>query len=331
MPREVTSPIRGDLAAAIAWAEAAYRACDICPEDCRVDRFRSASGKCGLGAEARVYKEYLHFGEERRLVPSHTIYLTGCSFRCAFCSDWDAVTRPGELGVPATPEALARRIALRRAQGAKNVNFVGGVPDVNTLAILRTLALVPADTHVVWNTNLWSSPALIDHLRPIVGTWLADLKFGDDACALKLARVRDHWRVLTDRLRRVPRERLLVRHLLMPGHLACCTLPVLRWLADTLPDVPVNLMTGYHPFRMARTGGPSSRAGRLPMASTLPAVERAAALAAFASLPLSDRMLDGVEVEPGDGPDGLVPARNAAPSPGVRGPARTFEGDPEIA
>ncbi|MCC6625496.1 MAG: radical SAM protein [Deltaproteobacteria bacterium] len=315
MRREVTTPMEsGAIEAAIAWAEAAYRACDVCPEDCRIDRFQSASGRCGLGADARVYKEYLHFGEERRLVPSHTIYLTGCSFRCAFCSDWDAVTRPGELGVPATPEAVARRIALRRSQGAKNVNFVGGVPDVNVLAILKVLALVPADTHVVWNTNLWSAPALIDHMRPIVGTWLADLKFGSDACALKLARVRDHWRVLTDRLGRVPRERLVVRHLLMPGHLDCCTGPVLRWLADTMPEVPVNLMTGYHPFRLAR-------AARSPMAHTVPAAEREAALALFSSLPFLDRMLDGVEVEVG--PDGLIPARNAAPSLGVRGPARS--------
>ncbi|HRE91284.1 MAG TPA: hypothetical protein PK095_19355, partial [Myxococcota bacterium] len=43
-------------------------------------------GTCGLGAGARIYKEYIHFGEERRLLPSHTIYFTGCSFRCAFCS-----------------------------------------------------------------------------------------------------------------------------------------------------------------------------------------------------------------------------------------------------
>lgn len=279
---------RAALARAMAWAEAAYHACDVCPEDCRVDRYAGPAGVCGLGADARIYKEYLHFGEERRLVPSHTIYLTGCNFRCAFCSDWDQVTAPLAHGVSATPESVARRIAERRVQGAKNVNFVGGLPDVNVHYLLRVLACVPDDTHVVWNTNLWSAPALIEHLSPLVGTWLVDLKFGNDTCALKLAHVRDYWATLTANLERLPRSAILVRHLLMPGHLQCCTQPVLTWLAQTMPEVATNLMTGYHPFRLARS--PTSL-----LAKTMPSGEVEAALLLFRSLPFGDRMVDGVD------------------------------------
>ena len=39
-------------------------------------------------------------------------------------------------------------------------------------------------------------------------------------------------------------KRLLVRHLLMPGHFDCCTRPALEWLA-TLPGVEVSLLTQY--------------------------------------------------------------------------------------
>jgi len=276
------------LTRAIAWAEAAYHACDVCPEDCRVDRHAGPAGVCGLGADARIYKEYLHLGEERRLVPSHTVYLTGCNFRCAFCSDWDQVTAPLAHGVAVTPEVLAARIALRRTQGAKNVNFVGGLPDVNVLWLLKVMALLPSDTHVVWNTNLWSAPALIEHLTPLVGTWLVDLKFGNDTCAKKLAHVDRYWSTLTTNLERLPRDTILVRHLLMPGHLECCTRPVLTWLARTMPEVAVNLMTGYHPFRLARS--PTS-----VLAQTMPSGEVEAALALFRSLPLGDRMVDGLD------------------------------------
>ncbi len=175
------------LKAALQWAQAAYQSCDVCAARCGVDRTNGPAGVCGLGEDARIYKEYLHFGEEAALVPSHTIFMTGCNFRCVFCSDDRFVRRPLDFGTVVPPEALAVRIAQRRSEGATNVNFVGGVPDVNVLYILRTLQHCPPDTHVVWNTNLWSTTEALSHLEGVVGTWLVDYKFGNDRCALKLA------------------------------------------------------------------------------------------------------------------------------------------------
>lgn len=285
---------RAALERAIAFAEARYHHCDVCAERCGVDRHAAAGGTCGLGSGAIIYKEYIHFGEERRLLPSHTIYFTGCSFRCAFCSDWDQVVRPLDHGVEVPPQALALRIAQRRAEGAANVNFVGGVPDVNLLYILRVLRHCPDDTHVVWNTNLWSTPEVLAELRGVVGTWLADLKFGPGPCGKKLARVTrgDYFETVTGLLPLLPRERVLVRHLLMPGHLECCTKPALDWLAEHMPDAAVNLMTGYEPFKMR--GGDTGR----PMARRNPPSEVEAALAHFASRRFDDRMVDGVEWDP---------------------------------
>jgi putative pyruvate formate lyase activating enzyme len=44
-----------------------------------------------------------------------------------------------------------------------------------------------------------------------------------------------------------PRGELIVRHLLMPGHLECCWRPVAEWLAENLPGVKVNLRSGFWP------------------------------------------------------------------------------------
>ena len=41
--------------------------------------------------------------------------------------------------------------------------------------------------------------------------------------------------------------RLIVRHLLMPGHLDCCWRPVAAWIAANLPEVEVSLRTGFWP------------------------------------------------------------------------------------
>jgi putative pyruvate formate lyase activating enzyme len=240
------------LAERIRLTEAAYKRCTLCARRCGVDRTLAPSGFCGLGVDAFVYKEHVHLGEEAFLVPTHTVYLGGCSFRCVFCSD-DAWVRRPQAGVRATPEALARRIARRRSEGARSVSFVGGLPDVNLLAILRTLALCPIDTHVVWNTNLYIEAETFDLLEGVVDTWLADHKFGAPRCA-RLAGVADYAEILEPALLRAHASdaRLVVRHLLMPGHVECCAIPVLEWLAAHTPGATVNLMTAYVPMARAR-------------------------------------------------------------------------------
>jgi putative pyruvate formate lyase activating enzyme len=40
---------------------------------------------------------------------------------------------------------------------------------------------------------------------------------------------------------------LVVRHLVMPGHVDCCWAPAARWLAEALPGVKVNLRSGFWP------------------------------------------------------------------------------------
>ena len=44
---------------------------------------------------------------------------------------------------------------------------------------------------------------------------------------------------------------MIVRHLMLPGHLECCTLPVLDWLAKNVPGAAVNIMGQYHPAHHA--------------------------------------------------------------------------------
>ena len=252
------------LQSAIEWANTAYYACNVCPENCGINRHEGEVGFCGLGADAYVYKEYLHMGEESALTPSHTVFLSGCNFRCAFCSDMGPVKSPTRHGFRLSPEKLAARIALRRKQGATNVNFVGGLPDVNVLFILRTLDACPADTHVVFNTNLWTTQHAIERLSGIVGTWLVDFKFGSDRCAKKLsgtAQYTEHMQALLPLVEK--NANALVRHLIMPGHLECCTRPVFEWLSTNMPHNPVNVMTHYHPFGMAAgrsaMSGPNSQ------------------------------------------------------------------------
>jgi putative pyruvate formate lyase activating enzyme len=38
---------------------------------------------------------------------------------------------------------------------------------------------------------------------------------------------------------------------MLPGHLECCTYPILEWLADNVPEASVNVMSQYRPMHLA--------------------------------------------------------------------------------
>ncbi len=232
--------------------------CRLCELRCGVDRLAGERGPCGVGLQARTYNAFVHLGEERQLVPSFTVFLTGCNLRCVFCSDGEAVDDP-EVGVPLDPDVLARRVAAE--PGLRSVEFVGGLPDVNLYAVARCAERLPAGLPVALNSNGWFTPEALDAMAGWVRWLLVDLKYGPGSCAAALAGVDHYWQTVTANLRRAAAGfDVIVRHLLLPGHGECCTRPVLRWLGEALPGVRVNVMTGYQPLhRVAGTGGPLDR------------------------------------------------------------------------
>jgi putative pyruvate formate lyase activating enzyme len=226
--------------------------CRLCWLRCPVDRRSGETGVCRLGAGLRPYQDFVHLGEELELIPTQAVFLAGCNYRCVYCSDWDQVDRVGHVA-EVEPRALARSIAARRVEGAASVSFIGGLPDVNLPAILQALLATEADVPVVWNTNLSGTDEAHDLLEGVVDAYVADLKYGSEACARAGSQVKGSLAVVHRQLRRVAREAyLIVRHLVLPGHLECCTLPALDWLGEHVPGARVNLMDQYTPTDQVR-------------------------------------------------------------------------------
>jgi len=61
--------------------------CEFCENFCHVDRTANQSGFCGVYDESYISSIFLHMGEEPPLVPSGTIFFSGCSFKCIFCQN----------------------------------------------------------------------------------------------------------------------------------------------------------------------------------------------------------------------------------------------------
>jgi len=65
--------------------------CEICPQECRVNRYKGERGKCNSGIELKVASYNLHFGEEPPLSGgsgSGTVFLANCSLFCKYCQNY---------------------------------------------------------------------------------------------------------------------------------------------------------------------------------------------------------------------------------------------------
>jgi len=233
-------------------AEQALRVCRLCPRNCGVNRLAGERGVCGLDGSVRVFREMLHPAEEGPLNPSHQIYFSGCNLRCEFCSVMEWVEQP-ERAEPLDVRSLTRCIAQRRQQGAVTLNLLGGEPAVSIHGVLRLLAEVPPATRVVWNSNMYYHACVSDWLKGLVDITLADLKCASAVCAERMLGARDY--VTVARLRilcAAVDSDVIIRCLVLPGHLECCTRPTLEWVAAEVPQARVSLRGDYIPPREPR-------------------------------------------------------------------------------
>lgn len=222
--------------------------CHLCERRCLVNRRKKEIGYCGVGI-SRYSSDFLHRGEEPELVPSHTIFFTGCNFSCVYCQNWEISTAPQE-GKPALPEELARRIALMRAYGSRNVNFV--TPTPHTHIILEVLNAIKINIPTVWNTNMYYSEEVGKLLEGIIDVYLGDFRYGNNGCGKKYSNVDNYWGVVTRNFESAYRSgEILLRQLVIPNHLECCTRPIVAWVKKNIPKVRFNLMFQYMPYYKA--------------------------------------------------------------------------------
>jgi putative pyruvate formate lyase activating enzyme len=243
---ELPPPVESSLLALKgAIADRILESCYFCERRCGANRRKKELGYCRCEAVSHYSAEFLHYGEEPELVPSHTIFFTGCNFSCVYCQNWEISTSP-QRGISILPAEVARIIALRRAYGGRNVNFV--TPTPHTHVILKILNALKINIPVVWNSNMYYSQEITKLLEGVVDVYLGDFRYGNDECAVKYSNAPDYWRVVTRNFEKAYISgEILLRHLVLPGHLECCTMPIVKWTKEHIPKVRFNLMFQYRP------------------------------------------------------------------------------------
>lgn len=246
---------RIELGKRVELAVAHWTHCLLCEHRCGVNRLSAERGPCKAGSEARVFRHRVEYGEEQELIPSHLVYLSGCDLRCRFCIAEENAFDPrrGEL---LTGESLAAAIVREQVRSPRTLQFVGGEPTIHVPSVLIALAALPAQLTIppiVWKSDFHATPVVFDLLAGIVDTYVADFKFGNDDCALRIASVGNYFSIVTRNLLLADRQtNLIVRHLLLPGHLECCFRPLVGWIAEHMPGVKFCIRDGYLPRWQSR-------------------------------------------------------------------------------
>lgn len=220
--------------------------CRLCERRCKVDRLAGKTGYCGVD-KPRISNRFVHMGEEPDLIPSYTIFFSGCTFECLFCQNWDISQR--ETGTTLQADTVARDIDEHFGD-VKNINWVGGEPTPNLPFILDVLMMAKEPIPQIWNSNMYMTDEAMAILHGVVDVYLADFKWGPGDCSRKYSRVHNYWDVVkSNHALANAHAEIVLRHLVMPGHVDCCSRPVLEWIAGNLDTskVLVNVMDQYRP------------------------------------------------------------------------------------
>lgn len=245
---ELITPEQSFLDLKIEIADQILENCHLCTRRCGSDRKTGELGYCKCGTQTIVSTIFPHTGEEPELVPSGTIFTLGCTLRCLHCQNW-GISQWFEAGEIYSCKHLAGAVEDLRKSGCRNVNLVGGDPTSWLSQWLETFRYVNVNVPVVWNSNSYYSEETAKLLAGFIDVYLLDFKYGPKDCAAKLSDAPDYWTTCKrNHFYALKYGELIIRVLVLPEHLECCTKPILNWISKNLGgSVRVNLMFQYRP------------------------------------------------------------------------------------
>ena len=240
-----------------------YAECRLCARNCGVDRTRGGIGYCKSSSTAKIARAALHMWEEPIISAdrgSCTIFFSGCSMGCIFCQN--AEISFGGRGKEVDCVRLCEIMLELRDKGAHNINFVTPThfaPTVrSSVELARSKGL---DIPIVYNTGGYDNVDTIKFLAGTVDIYLADYKYNRKVTAKEYSRAENYIETARAAFDEMVSQRgtpvvengimksgVIVRVLLLPGHVAEAKLSV-KYLYEKYGDkVYISLMNQYTPM-----------------------------------------------------------------------------------
>lgn len=253
----------GELAERVQRAYEQLSDCTLCPRSCHVNRLAGERGYCGAGSVLEIASAGPHHGEEPPLSGSQgagAIFFTHCSLKCCYCQNYQ-ISHQG-AGRTASVESLAVIMNQLQARGCANIDLV--TPTHYLPFILDAVRLAAENgltVPLVYNSSGYESMGTMHLLNGIVDIYLPDWKYCDPVLAQQYSGACDYPTVceraitamyqqvgdLVENEHRVACHGLIIRHLVLPGHLDN-TERILAHIARSFPDsIRLSLMAQYVP------------------------------------------------------------------------------------
>ena len=236
--------------------------CELCPRVCKVNRLDGEKGFCGIGAKAVVSSAGPHYGEESVLVGSGgsgTIFFAGCNLGCVFCqnSDISQLRHGNEVEI----DDVVNMMLELQIRGCVNINFVTPthvVPHIiESVFLARERGLI---IPVVYNCGGYESVGSLQLLEGTIDIYMPDAKYLNPDSSkeyssahnypdiMKLALLEMHRQVGDLEVKDgVATRGLLIRHLVMPGNVACDK-EIIDFIVNEISENTfVNVMEQYRP------------------------------------------------------------------------------------
>lgn len=241
--------------------------CTLCPRNCGLNRFEGRTGVCGMDAGMNIASICVHRGEEPVISGKDgicNVFFAGCNLSCIYCQNLEISNRKTSLRNEAGTLADAvDKISAILDRGINALGFVSPshmVPQMK--AIIREINNRGYKPVIVYNTNAYDKPEIIESLDELVDVFLPDFKYVSRETARKYSGAKDYPEVALAALKKMYYLRgsklllddngraergMLIRHLVLPGHVNE-SIELLRTLADELSTgVHISLMSQYYP------------------------------------------------------------------------------------
>ncbi|NQS97394.1 MAG: radical SAM protein [candidate division Zixibacteria bacterium] len=242
-----------------------YRACEICPRKCGVDRISGETGDCGQTAELKIAAAVPHFGEEPPLVGNKgvgNIFLTGCNLSCVYCQNYQASQE--NIGEIVSFDWLAGKMLEFQTNGLESVGWV--TPSHTTPGLMKSLSIAMKkgfQLPLIYNTNSYDRLDTLRLLDGVVDIYLADMRYSDDENALRYSDADDYVEIsrmaVEEMLRQVGpfclddnrKTGIIIRLLVLPENIAGLWETLCFIALELSPEIPISLMSQYQPVHRA--------------------------------------------------------------------------------
>ncbi|MCM8796098.1 MAG: radical SAM protein [Candidatus Omnitrophica bacterium] len=242
--------------------------CGLCPRRCGINRLKNEFGFCRTGLLPKVCSIQPHYGEEPPIsgkYGSGTIFFSCCNMACVYCQNYEFSQL--DEGREVTYEELATFMLKLQKIKCHNINLV--TPTHVMPQILKALCIAISwglNIPIVYNTGGYELKEVIELLDGIVDVYLPDMRYADNAMAIKYSSACDYPKYNQEAVKEMHRQvgiakidesgiikrGLVIRHLVLPNNISG-TKEIMRFISQELSkDTYISLMSQYWPCYKAK-------------------------------------------------------------------------------